>query len=143
MKAKYKRLQLILIAIICAGFGLWLILKNFNENIVFFYSPTELKVKSVNNQLIRVGGLVSVNSIIKIEDGLTTQFIITDNKNDLVVRFKGVLPNLFRENQGIVAKGKLVDDIFIANELLAKHDENYMPKEVTKALEKGQCPTCK
>lgn len=143
MKAKHKRLQLILIAIICAGFGLWLILKNFNENIVFFYSPTELKVKSVNNQLIRVGGLVSVNSIIKIEDGLTTQFIITDNKNNLVIRFKGVLPNLFRENQGIVAKGKLVDDIFIANELLAKHDENYMPKEVTKALEKGQCPTCK
>ena len=133
MKAKYRRLKYILITILLACLGLWLILKNFNENIVFFFTPSEVKEKNISeNKLIRVGGLVTVGSIHK--NGQDLHFIITDNKQDLLIRFKGAPPNLFREGQGIVAKGKLKNKQFIASELLAKHDENYMPAEVTKAL---------
>jgi cytochrome c-type biogenesis protein CcmE len=142
MKQKYKRLKSILLLLFCLSFGLWLILKNFNDNIVFFYSPTELKQKPVINQLIRVGGLVIKGSVIK--HGLSkTEFSITDNQTSLKIHFEGALPNLFRDNQGIVAKGKLVDEVFEADELLAKHDENYMPKEVANSLKNGSCPTCK
>lgn len=136
MKEKYKRLRLIIVAVCFTSIGLWLILKNFNENIVFFFTPTELRQKSITNEIIRVGGLVMKNSITKIDDGLITEFIITDNQNNLTIRYKGILPNLFRENQGIVAKGKLIDNIFIAKELLAKHDENYIPKEISKTIKK-------
>lgn len=142
MKPKYKRLKSILISVASIAVGLWLILSNFNENIVFFFSPMELKNKQVINQVVRVGGLVRNGSISRL-DGFVTEFIITDNQEDLKVRFVGILPNLFRDNQGVVAKGKLEGDIFIANELLAKHDENYMPKEVAESLKKGKCPTCK
>ena len=130
MKKKYKRLQLIIITIVVISIGLWLILKNFNQNIVFFYSPSELKEKSITNKVIRLGGFVEKNSIIKIDNGLTTEFSLTDGKNSLAVKFTGILPTLFREDQGIVAQGKLIDNIFIAKELLTKHDENYKPKEI-------------
>lgn len=134
MKQKYKRLTLITISILIASFGLWLILDNFNQNITFFYTPAQLDQKNITNKIIRVGGLVKSNSIAKLNNGLTTEFIITDAREDLIIRYTGILPNLFRENQGIVAKGKLVDNIFIAEELLAKHDENYMPKEITNGI---------
>lgn len=130
MKRKYKRLQLIIITIVVISIGLWLILKNFNQNIVFFYSPSELKEKSITNKVIRLGGFVEKNSIIKIDNGLTTEFSLTDGKNSLSVKFTGILPTLFREDQGIVAQGNLIDNIFIAKELLTKHDENYKPKEI-------------
>lgn len=130
MKKKYKRLQSIVIIIVIISIGLWLILKNFNQNIVFFYSPSELKEKFITNKVIRLGGFVEKNSIIKIDNGLTTEFSLTDGKNSLAVKFTGILPTLFREDQGIVAQGKLIDNIFIAKELLTKHDENYKPKEV-------------
>lgn len=137
MKPKYKRLNLIILSIIVAAFGLWIILDNFNQNIVFFLTPTEIKTKYANNKIIRVGGMVRENSIIKLSDGLTTQFTITDTQNDLVIQYTGLLPSLFREKQGIVAKGKLsINNIFIAEELLAKHDENYMPKEVAQGYMK-------
>lgn len=135
MKPKYKRLRYIILAIICLSVGVWLILKNLNENIVFFFSPAELMHKNVIDQTIRVGGLVKVGSIIKKDQSL--EFTITDNKAELIIRFQGIPPNLFREKQGIVARGKLVDEIFIADELLAKHDENYMPKEITQSLKKS------
>ena len=134
MKQKYKRLKLVLIAMIFVVIGLWLILDNFNQNIVFFFTPTELQQKYTPGKIVRVGGLVQENSIIKMNAGLTTEFIITDTQTDLTISFTGLLPNLFREKQGIVAKGKLVNNIFIAEELLAKHDENYMPKEITNSL---------
>ncbi len=129
MKKKYKRLQFILMIISLLTVGLWLILKNFNQNIVFFYSPSELMVISNPDQTVRLGGFVEEDSIIKIDNGLTTQFVLTDKTNNMTVKFTGILPNLFRENQGIVAKGRLKDGVFIANELLTKHDENYKPKE--------------
>ena len=135
MKTKYKRLKFIILTIIFISLGLWLILKNFNENIVFFFTPTELREKQIINKVVRVGGLVVSNSINKRD--LTTKFIITDNQTNLTIQFKGLLPNLFREGQGVVAKGKLFDNVFIADELLAKHDENYMPKEVAKALKQA------
>ncbi len=132
MKLKYKRLQYTVVTIVVISLGLWLVLKNFNENIVFFFSPSELINKDVSTQTIRVGGLVKKGSIIKKDQ--TLEFTITDGKADLIIKFQGIPPNLFREGQGIVAKGKLIESIFIADELLAKHDENYMPKEVTNAL---------
>jgi cytochrome c-type biogenesis protein CcmE len=132
MKPKYKRLRYFVISIFLITIALWLILKNFNENIVFFFSPTELSDKNIKEQIIRVGGLVKYGSIHK--NGQVLEFTITDNNKDLRIKFTGMPPNLFRENQGIVAKGMLVDNMFIADELLAKHDENYMPKEVAKSL---------
>lgn len=127
MKTKYKRLQYILIAIICTSLGLWLILKNFNQNIVFFYTPTELKEQLNHKNIVRVGGLVVEGSILKLQDGITTEFLITDSRNNLQISYTGIVPNLFREGQGVIAKGKLVNEVFIASELLVKHDENYMP----------------
>ena len=141
MKPKYKRLKFILMLLFCFSLGLWLILKNFNENIVFFFSPSELKQHPVINKVIRVGGLVMKGSITKTEPSIT-EFSVTDNQENLKIKFIGLLPGLFRENQGIVAKGKFNGDVFMAQELLAKHDENYMPKEVAKSLKKGECPTC-
>jgi cytochrome c-type biogenesis protein CcmE len=136
MKPKHKRLQLAFIVLIFISLGLWLILKNFNDNIVFFFSPSELKEKHlVKDKNIRVGGLVLDGSIIR--EGLETKFTITDNKTELTIQFHGALPTLFRANQGIIAKGKLIGNLFIAEELLAKHDENYMPKEVADSLKKS------
>lgn len=133
MKAKYRRLKYIILTILLVCAGLWLILKNFNENIVFFFTPSEVKTKNITeDKIIRVGGLVTTGSIKR--NGEILQFTITDNNQDLVIKFKGTPPNLFREGQGIVAKGKLKNNQFIASELLAKHDENYMPAEVAKAL---------
>lgn len=130
MKQKYKRLQFILISIIFISIGLWLILKNFNQNIVFFYTPSEIKAKHIINQVMRVGGLVKKKSISKSDNELTTVFTLTDQKTDITVSFTGLLPNLFREGQGIVAKGSFDGKKFIAEELLTKHDENYIPKEI-------------
>ncbi len=130
MKQKYKRLQFILISIIFISIGLWLILKNFNQNIVFFYTPSEIKAKHIINQVMRVGGLVKKKSISKSDNELTTVFTLTDQKTDITVSFTGLLPNLFREGQGIVAKGSFDGKKFIDEELLTKHDENYIPKEI-------------
>jgi cytochrome c-type biogenesis protein CcmE len=135
MKPKYKRLRYFVIFIILISFALWLILKNFNENIIFFFSPSDLSTKNVQEQIIRVGGLVREGSIQRKDQIL--EFTITDNNKELRIRFNGIPPNLFRENQGIIAKGKLVNNIFIADELLAKHDENYIPKEVANSLKKS------
>ena len=135
MKPKYKRLRYFLISILFISLALWLILRNFNENIVFFFSPTDLSSKNIQEQIIRVGGLVKEGSIKRNDQIL--EFVITDNNNDLSIKFEGVVPNLFREKQGIIAKGKLVNKVFIASELLAKHDENYMPKEVADSLKKS------
>lgn len=127
MKKKYKRLNLILTITIFISFGLWLILKNFDQNIVFFYTPTEIIKKNIINKTIRIGGIVKEESISKIDNSLTTNFILTDQNNNINVTFKGMVPSLFREQQGIVAKGIYDGNIFKAEELLTKHDENYIP----------------
>ena len=111
------------------------ILINFQNNIVFFFSPSEIDKIRSSLSSVRVGGMIKKDSIKKI-DALTTEFVITDYQNDLTINYKGILPDLFREEQGVVAKGKLniVENKFYTNELLVKHDENYMPPEVAKDL---------
>ena len=113
------------------------VLKALEEKIVFFYSPTKLLEKNVKGEeYIRVGGLVQTDSIIYQEDGLNVIFSITDNKNVVKVFYIGILPDLFRENQGVVVEGNFnsSNNSFIAKKVLAKHDENYMPPEVKKAI---------
>jgi len=113
-------------------------LKSLESNVVYFFSPTEIYNKSdiSFNKKIRVGGLVKIGSISK--EGNMINFIITDLKNEIVVSYSGLIPNLFSEGKGVVAEGILNDKkYFIANKILAKHDENYMPPEVSKALEKS------
>ena len=122
-----------------------LVLMAFEENIVFFYSPTELSRKLEQqlitpNRRLRIGGLVEEGSVGREDDGVTITFRVTDTAEVVPVRFRGLLPDLFREGQGIVAEGSMGSDgTFIATEVLAKHDETYMPKEVAEALkEAGQ-----
>ena len=120
-----------------------LVLMAFEENIVFFYSPTELSRKLEQqlippNRRLRIGGLVEDGSVGREDDGLTITFRVTDTLEVVPVRFRGLLPDLFREGQGVVAEGNIGSDgTFIATEVLAKHDETYMPKEVAEALKKA------
>ena len=132
-----KRLTLILLMVtgiaIAAGFAL----KAFNENLMFFYTPSDIIAGDAPvDHPIRAGGLVTSGSVQRQADGLTVQFDITDNAETVTVQYTGILPDLFREGQGIVALGQLgKNGLFVASEVLAKHDENYMPPEVADALE--------
>ena len=120
------------------GLVVFIILKSLEENVVYFFSPTEIYNKSDTsfNKKIRIGGIVKEGSINRQEDAIN--FIITDLKNEIFVTYNGLVPNLFSEGKGVVAEGKLNDKkYFIAYKILAKHDENYMPPEVSKALEKS------
>ncbi len=111
------------------------ILKNFQNNIVFFFSPSEIDKIHSSLSSVRVGGMIKKDSIKKI-DALITEFIITDYQNELTINYRGILPDLFRDEQGVVAKGKIniTENKFYSSELLVKHDENYMPPEVAKDL---------
>jgi cytochrome c-type biogenesis protein CcmE len=107
------------------------------DNIVFFRTPSEIiDGKVAPGTQTRVGGLVVSNSVVKASDGLTTLFRVTDNARELAVRYEGILPDLFREGQGVVAEGRLREGVFEASTVLAKHDENYMPREVAQTLKK-------
>lgn len=134
-RKKRQRIKFIVISSLISLAALIFIIINFRDNIVFFYSPSELATaKITNHQTIRVGGLVKEHSIQNISGGL--EFVITDYKKDLKIRYLGIKPDLFREKQGTVAKGFFdgKNNIFIAKELLTKHDEKYMPPEVSKAI---------
>ena len=118
---------------------IFLILRSLEENVVYFFSPSEIynKANISFNKKFRVGGLVKENSVSK--EGTSINFIITDLKNEILVSYNGSVPNLFSEGKGVIAEGKLNDrKYFIADKILAKHDENYMPPEVSKALEKAK-----
>ena len=139
MNAKYRRLFITIIIILTLGLATKLILMALEDNIVYFYTPNDLikkfgDTKNIQNK-IRIGGLVLESSIKK--EGEKTIFMITDRKEEVKVVFKGPLPDLFREGQGIVAEGMFQNNNFIASEVLAKHDENYMPPEVADALKKN------
>ena len=139
MNAKYRRLFITIIIVLTLGLATKLILMALEDNIVYFYTPNDLiekfgNTKNIQNK-IRIGGLVLENSIKK--EGKKTIFMITDRKKEVKVVFKGPLPDLFREGQGIVAEGMFQNNNFIASEVLAKHDENYMPPEVADALKKN------
>ena len=139
MNAKYRRLFITIIIVLTLGLATKLILMALEDNIVYFYTPNDLiekfgDTKNIQNK-IRIGGLVLESSIKK--EGEKTIFMITDRKKEVKVVFKGPLPDLFREGQGIVAEGMFQNNNFIASEVLAKHDENYMPPEVADALKKN------
>ena len=139
MNAKYRRLFITIIIILTLGLATKLILMALEDNIVYFYTPNDLIEKfgdthNIQNK-IRIGGLVLESSIKK--EVKKTIFMITDRKKEVKVVFKGPLPDLFREGQGIVAEGMFQNNNFIASEVLAKHDENYMPPEVADALKKN------
>ncbi len=136
--ARKKRLALIGLMLAGIAVGLTFALKALDENIMFFFTPTEVaNGKAPKNHLFRMGGMVVTGSVSRPGDGLTAQFDLTDNEKQVTVRYTGILPDLFREGQGIIANGEVGDDgIFVAQEVLAKHDENYMPPEVAEAMKK-------
>tara|TARA_B100000029_G_scaffold94699_1_gene84897 strand:- start:4339 stop:4767 length:429 start_codon:yes stop_codon:yes gene_type:complete len=131
------RIFFLSVSIVFAVLIIFIILRSLEENVVYFFSPSEIYNKeSISiDKNIRVGGLVKKNSVSK--NGTSINFIITDLKREIIVSYSGLLPNLFSEEKGVIAEGKLNDKKYlIANKILAKHDENYMPPEVSKALEK-------
>ena len=136
-KVKSRILFLVLLLLL-ATVVIFFIFKSLEENIVYFFSPSEIydKPNISLNEKIRIGGLVKEDSIFK--DQTSIKFIITDLKREIIVSYSGVVPNLFSEGKGVIAEGELKDKkYFVADEILAKHDENYMPPEVSKALEKS------
>lgn len=138
--ARKKRLALVLLMVTGVAIGVGLVLKSLNQNIMFFLTPSEvLAGEAPPDRLFRVGGMVVAGSVSRPGDGLTVQFDVTDNENQVTVRYAGILPDLFREGQGIIANGKMNDSgQIVAEEVLAKHDENYMPPELADMhLEQG------
>ena len=132
-----SRIFFLSVSIVLAVLIIFTILRSLEENVVYFFSPTEIynKANISFDKNIRIGGLVKKNSVNK--NGTSVNFIITDLKKEIIVSYNGLLPNLFAEDKGVIAEGKLRDKKYlIANKILAKHDENYMPAEVSKALEK-------
>jgi len=124
------------------GIALTLIFKAFNSNMVFFFSPSDVQANQAPaDRVFRLGGLVEMGSLQREDDGLTVHFKVTDNANTIPVIYTGILPDLFREGQGVVAQGKLESGVFKASEVLAKHDETYMPPEVADALDKAKQKT--
>jgi cytochrome c-type biogenesis protein CcmE len=140
IKARHKRFILIAIGLALLGLAAMLILNAFQSNMVFFYTPTQVDKGEVPHGTgFRIGGLVVKDSLKRQDDGLTVHFSITDTAKTVPVVYKGVLPDLFKEGKGVVAQGKVgPDGIFIASEVLAKHDENYMPPEAAEALKRAQ-----
>ncbi|WP_455197648.1 cytochrome c maturation protein CcmE [Kaarinaea lacus] len=140
MKARHKRLALIVVGLAGLAVAIGLIANAFNQNLVFFFSPSDIQANQAPiNRDFRLGGLVEEGSLKRENDGLTVHFVVTDNANTIPVTFTGILPDLFREGQGVVAQGKLNENgVFLAKEVLAKHDESYMPPEVQDALDKAK-----
>ena len=133
-----SRIFFLSVLVILAALVIFVILRSLEENVVYFFSPTEIynKANISFDKQIRIGGLVKKNSVSKNDTSIN--FIITDLKKEIVVSYNGIVPNLFSEGKGVVAEGKLKDKkYFVADKILAKHDENYMPPEVIKALEKS------
>ena len=140
MKPKSQRLLILFFFLSLLSLSTFLVLKSLEDNIVYFYSPTDINKKILSNKIdlskkIRIGGLVKENSILK--EGKKISFKIHDGIDEILVTYNGILPDLFREEQGIVALGKIENKNFSAIEILAKHDENYMPKEVSDMLKKN------
>ena len=137
MKPRHKRLAIAGGVVVAVGAIAALVLNAFQSNLVFFYSPTQIAAKEApSNRTFRVGGLVQEGSVKR--DGVKVNFVVTDTGNTVPVQYEGILPDLFKEGKGVVAQGQLKDGVFVAREVLAKHDENYMPPEAAEALKHGQ-----
>ncbi|WP_289297181.1 cytochrome c maturation protein CcmE [uncultured Reyranella sp.] len=137
MTPKRRRLWLLLGSLGTLGIAAALVLTALNDNLVFFYSPTQVAEKNIGpDRRFRLGGLVEQGSVQK--EGQLVRFTVTDTNKTVKVTYRGILPDLFREGQGVIAEGSIgADGVFTAREILAKHDENYMPPEVAKALKES------
>lgn len=140
MKARNKRLMFVLLGVSVLGIAATLVFTALNKNINFFYTPTEVKANQApRDRTFRVGGMVQEGSLKRENDGLTVHFLVTDKAETIEVTYKGILPDMFKEGTGMIAQGRLTENgVFAASEVLAKHDETYMPREVADALEKGE-----
>ena len=139
MKARQKRLMLVVVGVALLGGAVALVLSAFQQNLVFFHTPTEVaEGKAPTGRTFRIGGMVEGGSIKRDSDGITVRFAITDTARSIPVSYKGPLPDLFKEGKGAVVQGSLgPDGNFAASEVLAKHDENYMPPEAQDAIDKA------
>jgi cytochrome c-type biogenesis protein CcmE len=140
MKPRHKRLIAIVGGIAALGVAAVLVLNAFEKNLVFFFTPSQVAAKEAPHERpFRIGGLVVPGSVVRAPDGVTVQFVVTDTAENIPVVYKGLLPDLFREGKGVVTQGSLrPDGVFVASEVLAKHDENYTPREAEEAVKKAQ-----
>lgn len=140
MKRRHKRIGIILVGLAGLGIATFLVASAFRQNLVFFFSPTQVAAKEAPvDRTFRIGGLVQDGTLQRDSDGLTVRFTVTDTAASIPVVYKGILPDLFKEGRGCVAQGKIgADGIFQADQVLAKHDENYMPPEAGEAIDKAK-----
>ena len=140
MKPRHKRFIAISVGIAALGVAAALVLSAFQSNLVFFFTPSQVAANEApQGRAFRIGGLVTPGSVKRQPDGVTVQFVVTDTAKNIPVVYRGILPDLFREGKGVVAQGQLgADGVFRASEVLAKHDENYMPPEAAHAVEQAQ-----
>jgi cytochrome c-type biogenesis protein CcmE len=140
VKPRHKRLAIIVGGLAALGVAAALVLNAFQSNLVFFYSPSQILANEApQGKTLRIGGMVEEGSLKRESDGLTVRFLVTDTAKAVPVVYKGILPDLFKEGKGVVAQGRLdADGVFRASEVLAKHDENYMPPEAAHAMEQAQ-----
>lgn len=140
MKPRMKRFAYCAAGLVALGIAATLVLSAFQKNLVFFFTPSQVVAKEApQGRPFRIGGLVEQGSVKRGADGVTVRFVVTDTAQSLPVVYKGVLPDLFREGKGVVSQGTLsADGVFVANEVLAKHDENYMPPEAAEALKNAK-----
>ena len=139
MKSRHKRAAMIAGGLAALGVAAALVLAAFQKNLVFFFTPTQVAAhEAPEGRTFRIGGLVEKGTVLRQADGVTVRFIVTDTAKSIPVEYRGALPDLFREGKGVVAQGQLGSDgVFRAREVLAKHDENYMPPEAKEAVEKA------
>ena len=138
MTPRRQRMMLIGLVLVGVVVSATLALRAFQENLMYFFSPTQVAAGEAPERAFRLGGMVVEKSVEREPGSLTVQFVLTDFANTVPVRYTGLLPDLFREGQGIVAIGQLQGETFVADEVLAKHDENYMPPEVAEAVAKAR-----
>ena len=140
MKRRHKRIGFIIAGLASLGIAAALALNAFQDNLVFFFSPSQVAAKEAPvGRTFRVGGLVQEGTVKRDTDGLTVRFTVTDTAQSIPVVYKGILPDLFKEGKGCVAQGKIVaDGVFYADQVLAKHDENYMPPEAGQAIDNAK-----
>ena len=137
MKPRHKRWAMIVGGVAVLGIATALVLMAFNRNLVFFFTPSQVAAKEAPlDRTFRIGGMVEKGSVKRLPDGVTVTFVVTDTAKSLPVQYKGILPDLFKEGKGVVTQGRLTPEgTFVASEVLAKHDENYMPPEAGKAID--------
>ena len=141
MSPRQKRMVLVAGIVVGVGLAAWLTMQALQKNVMFFFDPTQIAAgEAPQDKRFRMGGMVEKGSVVKTEGTLDIQFLVTDFKHTVPVKYSGILPDLFREGQGVVAHGRLQNGTFVADEILAKHDEKYMPPEVAKSLKDNPPP---